>query len=221
MLFIHSQRYQWHNDDPYYDGVPMLRRIQIPHLQQEGYVNLRCAWVLGCPIEIRPHTAAHRQDVHAGEYFKTGFMELFPDAEVPREVGVSCCAQFGVTKWKVLERPRIDYIWFRRWLADSSLQDELSGRIMEYSWHSMFPSSLLVMGLTLAVIFGKEPVHCPTAGECYCKVFGLCGLSCPDTGACKDRYILPPYSNLPNGWPYIGWNGEKQEPDPKKGLPEP
>jgi hypothetical protein len=140
MLFIHSQRYQWHNDDPYYDGVPILRRFQVPYLQQQGYVNLRCAWTLGCPAEIHPHTDTHRDDVHAGEYFKNGFMELFPGVDVPNEVGVSCCAQFGVTSWKVRERPKSDYVRFRKWLSKTPLKDDLSGRIMEYSWHSMFPT---------------------------------------------------------------------------------
>lgn len=140
MLFIHSQRYQWHNDDPYYDGVPPLQNFQVPYLQQQGYVNLRCVWTLGCPTEIHPLTDTHRDAVHAGEYFKTGFMELFPGVPIPEEVGVSCCAQFGVSRSKVLERPRSDYERFRTWLVNTPLPDELSGRIMEYSWHSMFPT---------------------------------------------------------------------------------
>lgn len=60
--------------------------------------------------------------------------------------------------------------------------------------------------MLLPVIFGKEPVHCPTARECYCKVFGVCDLDCKSEGDCQ-RYDLPPYSTLPNGWPYIGWGG--------------
>jgi hypothetical protein len=203
MLFIHSQRYQWHNDDPYYDGVPIIRRFQVPYLQKQGYVNLRCAWTLGCPAEIHPHTDTHRDDVHAGEYFKTGFMELFPGVDVPDEVGVSCCAQFGVTSWKVRERPKSDYVRFRKWLSETPLKDDLSGRIMEYSWH---------------MIFGQGPVYCPTAQECYCKVFGLCDLTCPNERECAGRYVLPPYSTLPQGWPYIGWKGQQQ--DPSTGLPE-
>ncbi|OJJ44001.1 hypothetical protein ASPZODRAFT_72227 [Penicilliopsis zonata CBS 506.65] len=203
ILFIHPQRYQWHNDDPYYDGVPMLSNFQVPYLEEQGYVNLRCAWTLGCPSEIHPFSDTHREDVHAGEYFKNGFMELFPGVEVPDSVGVSCCAQFGVTRTKIRERPRSDYQRFRKWLLETPLPDDLSGRIMEYSWH---------------MIFGKGPVHCPTAQECYCKVFGLCDLSCPGQGACAGRYILPPYSSLPQGWPYIGWKGQQQ--DPSFGLPE-
>ncbi|GAB1218491.1 hypothetical protein ATERTT37_007747 [Aspergillus terreus] len=203
ILFIHSQRYQWHNDDPYYDGVPMLQHFQIPYLQKQGYVNLRCAWVLGCPAEIHPLSDLHRQDVHAGEYFKDGFKELFPGEEVPAAVGASCCAQFGVTRWQIRKRPKKDYERFRTWLAETPLPDDVSGRIMEYSWH---------------MIFGKDPVYCPSAEECYCKVFGLCDLSCPSEGECVGRYVLPPYSSLPKGWPFIGWKGQPQ--DPTTGLPE-
>ncbi|KAL4914459.1 hypothetical protein BDW62DRAFT_143934 [Aspergillus aurantiobrunneus] len=205
ILFIHSQRYQWHNDDPYYDGVPMLRNFQLPYLEKQGYVNLRCVWVLGCPEEIHPFTDPHREQVHAGEYFKNGFMELFPGVEVPHAVGVSCCAQFGVTSWKIRERPKSDYVRFRKWLSETALPDDLSGRIMEYSWH---------------MIFGKDPVYCPSAEECYCKTFGLCDLTCPNVDACNDRYQLPRYSTLPKGWPYIGWLGQKQDPS-KGGLPDP
>ncbi|XHF99427.1 hypothetical protein AWENTII_002929 [Aspergillus wentii] len=181
MLFIHSQRFQWHNDDPYYDGVPMLSRFQVPYLQRQGYVNLRCTWALGCPVEIHPHSDTHRENVHAGEYFKTGFMELFPGADVPEEVGVSCCAQFGVTRDKVLERSKKDYEHFREWLSETSLPDDLSGRIMEYSWH---------------MIFGKEPVHCPKAERwimrkplfastifVITKGMAICWLEGPGTGS--------------------------------------
>ncbi|KAL2865064.1 DUF3431 domain-containing protein [Aspergillus lucknowensis] len=204
VLFIHSQRYQWHNDDPYYDGVPMIRNFQLPYLEKQGYVNLRCAWVLGCPDEIHPLTDTHREAVHAGEYFKHGFMQLFPGVEVPETVAVSCCAQFAVTSWKIRERPKSDYARYRKWLLETDLTDDVSGRIMEYSWH---------------MIFGKEPIHCPSAEECYCKVFGLCDLTCPRVDACDNRYVLPRYSTLPKGWPYIGWLGQKQDPS-AGGLPE-
>lgn len=211
MLFIHSQRYQWHNDDPYYDGVPMINRFQIPYLEEVGYVNLRCAWVLGCPEEIHPLTDSDVDAVHAGAYYMNGFQALFPGAEVPDAVGVSCCAQFGVAKWKILERPKSDYQRYRKWLLETDLDDAMSGRIMEYSWHSTSLSFLEKIKLTSLVIFGMEPIHCPDAAECYCKVWGLCDLECSPWD-CQDRYILPPFSNLPEGWPYIGWDGEPQDP---------
>lgn len=56
-------------------------------------------------------------------------------------------------------------------------------------------------------MFGKEAVFCPSANECYCKLFGLCSLRC-DEDKCDGRYDYPPYATLPNGWPKVGWNGE-------------
>ncbi|KAJ4376281.1 hypothetical protein N0V83_001564 [Neocucurbitaria cava] len=198
VLFIHPNRYQWHNDDPDYDGLPMLRHFQLPYLEKEGYVNIRCAWSLGCPSEIKPlqEEGEHRQAVHAGGDYKKAFQHLFPELDVPKTVGVSCCAQFAATREKIRERKKSDYIRYRDWIIATKLDDNISGRVLEYSWH---------------MIFGKKPVHCPHAEDCYCKVFGLCKLDCKDEGSCNGRYTLPPYSSLPKGWPYIGWQGEERQ----------
>lgn len=197
ILFIHPTRYQWHNDDPDYDGVPMLRHFQLPYLESQGYVNIRCAWTLGCPREIKPYEeeGEHRAAVHAGGVYKTAFEQLFPDVKVPRYVGVSCCAQFAATKEKIRERSVDEYMRWRRWILETELEDSISGRVFEYSWH---------------MIFGKPAVHCPRAQDCYCKTFGLCDLKC-DERSCEGRYTLPPFSNLPKGWPYVGWDDEKRE----------
>jgi hypothetical protein len=175
----------------------MLRHFQIPYLEQEGYVNIRCVWSLGCPSEIKPlrEQGEHREAVHAGGDYKQAFEILFPDEEVPPNVGVSCCAQFAATKEKIRERKKSDYVRYREWIMDTPLGDSISGRILEYSWH---------------MIFGKPPVHCPSVKDCYCKTFGLCNLTC-DEDRCEGRYTLPPYSSLPNGWPYIGWKKEPRE----------
>lgn len=138
VLFIHPNRYQWHNDDPDYDGLPMLRHFQLPYLEEQGYVNIRCAWSLGCPAEIKPlaEEGEHREAVHAGGDYKKAFQTLFPDKEVPKEVGVSCCAQFAATKEKIRERKREEYVRYREWLMGTDLADSISGRVLEYSWHS-------------------------------------------------------------------------------------
>lgn len=198
----------------------MINRFQTPYLEEVGYVNLRCAWVLGCPEEIHPLTDNDVGAVHAGAYYMNGFQALFPGAEVPDAIGVSCCAQFGVAKWKILERPKSDYQRYKKWLLDTELDDAMSGRIMEYSWHSTLSAFLFIetLRLTLLVIFGMEPIHCPDAAECYCKVWGLCNLECTPWD-CQDRYILPPFSNLPEGWPYIGWDGQPQDPN-ERDVPE-
>ncbi|KAH8724088.1 hypothetical protein GQ44DRAFT_740542 [Phaeosphaeriaceae sp. PMI808] len=198
VLFIHPNRYQWHNDDPDYDGLPMLRHFQIPHLETQGYVNIRCAWSLGCPNEIKPleEEGEHREAVHAGGDYKQAFQHLFPGQDVPRAVGVSCCAQFAATRETIRKRTKSEYIRYRSWIMETDLGDGISGRIFEYSWH---------------MIFGKPAVHCPSAKDCYCNVFGLCNLTCNDKGSCEGRYTLPPSASLPTGWPFIGWKGEQRE----------
>ena len=119
------------------DGIPVLQNLQLPYIAAEGYVNLRCAWSLGCPAEIKPFTYGPNGPI-AERYFEDGFKELFPNTAVPEAIGVGCCAQFAVSREKLLERPREDYERYRRWLLKTSLEDEISGRIMEYSWHSTF-----------------------------------------------------------------------------------
>ena len=157
MIFQHANRYQWHNDDPLYDGQRMLSRLQLPFVKAQGYVNLRCVWTLGCPAEIRPFKefiapssddAEVSEEARAGAFYKPAFEELFPGVPVPDVIGASCCAQFAVTADKIRERPKSDYENYRRWLLETRLPDDISGRILEYSWHSM-ESSLKFSGLIL------------------------------------------------------------------------
>lgn len=197
IVFLHAERFQWHNDNPDYDGVQLLQNFQFAYLEEEGYVNLRCVWVLGCPAELHPledaATGEQHKDQATGEIFRQAFGELLKDEPVPTEIGVSCCAQFAVTKNTIQHRSRDDYVRFREWLLATPFQDELSGRFFEYSWH---------------IIFGKAPVYCPSAKDCYCKVYGMCDLPNCSIDGCKGHYTLPAYSTLPEGWPRKGWNGE-------------
>jgi hypothetical protein len=177
--------------------------------------------VLGCPSEINPfddeRAAASKiagESVTTKDVFKKAFEEFMPDMEVPKKVGVPCCSQFAVTRDTIRRRPREDYVRFRTWLVNTNLDDDLSGRVLEYTWHSEFKHRcpyLRVSRLTfLPVIFGKQAVHCPSAGDCYCKLYGLCDLTCTQ-GNCDGRYVLPPYSSLPSEWPRKGWKGEDRQ----------
>lgn len=202
MVFIHGNRYQWHNDDPLYDGSFMLRNLQVPFLLESGYTNIRCVWTLGCPAELQdltdnpPSTTALADEQAASNtqlHFPAAFHILFPNATLPSTVGVACCAQFAVTRQKIRERPIHDYIHYRDWLLETELPDHVSGRVLEYSWH---------------IMFGQEAVHCPNAQECYCKVFGYCDLVCDGNGerTCGGRWPFPPSATLPQGWPEISWD---------------
>lgn len=81
------------------------------------------------------------------------------DVPLPDTIAVACCAQFAVSRERVLERPLADYERYLRWVVETELEDEVSGRVMEYLWH---------------VIFGRRAVFCPEISGCYCKVYGRC-----------------------------------------------
>lgn len=97
---------------------------------------------VGCPAELeparylreRPDDALHPT---AMEY-PDRFLELFPGAEVPEVVGAPCCSQFAVSREKVHELEQEEYVRLRQWLIEADLESGISGRILEYSWHSMF-----------------------------------------------------------------------------------
>ncbi|KAH8679831.1 hypothetical protein BGZ60DRAFT_400758 [Tricladium varicosporioides] len=196
MVFMHANRYQWHNDDPLYDGVPMLKNLQLPYLLSQGYANLRCVWTLGCPSEMNLEETNVDKSKTTWLAYPRAFKELFPNETLPKVVGVACCAQFSLTRSKIRERPIEDYKRYRQWLLDTPLEDHISGRVLEYSWH---------------FIFGKEYVHCPNAKDCYCNIFGFCNLECGEKGKCGERWPFPPSSSLPDGWPGVGWKGEVRD----------
>ena len=60
------------------------------------------------------------------------------DSYVPEQVGSACCAQFAVSKERVLQRPKKDYEKFRQWVTETEKSDAKSGRIMEFLWHVIF-----------------------------------------------------------------------------------
>lgn len=144
MLFSHADRYQWHNEDPMYDGVPVIQNLQLSYLDTFGYANLRCTWQLGCPLEIEPfalpanETGDERRAMTEAVY-ATAFTQLLPNVVVPEQIGVPAGGQFAVTRSKVLERPLQHYEHFRQWLYDTDLDDHTSGRVFEYTWHSESP----------------------------------------------------------------------------------
>lgn len=189
-IFIHSLRYQWHNEDPMYDGVPVLKRLKLDHVQRRGYVALRCSWTMGCPAELHPlHPSASKDDRSQNEAaYATAFRHLFPGDPVPEVVGAHCSSQFAVSRDRIHARPRVFYEKVRNWIEETELEDQISGRVVEYMWH---------------IIFGMDAVDCMDAGECFCKTFGLCNLTC-SRSECEKRYQLPRYATIPEGWPEVG-----------------
>jgi Protein of unknown function (DUF3431) len=121
------------------DGVPMMQNLQIPYVQSQGYVNLRCVWTLGCPAELhfeanktQPHWLFRQHEIQ----FPSVWSKLFPDTELPQIIGQPCCAQFAVTREVVKSRALADYKRYRDWLIETDMYDINSGRVFEYIWHS-------------------------------------------------------------------------------------
>ena len=150
LVFIHSHRAgfltAWHTDTPLHDNVDALRTLQLPYVQANGYVNLRCNWNPGCEERHRLNKHITPQiwyDLFAGtSSFKTSTANdsSLQDSPMsaPALVGAACCAQFAVSRDRVRQRPLSDYQWFRQWVVDTTLNDAKSGRVMEYMWHIIF-----------------------------------------------------------------------------------
>ncbi|KAJ5980992.1 hypothetical protein N7481_008290 [Penicillium waksmanii] len=228
-IYLHSGRYQWHNDNPLYDSVISVRDLQPTFVRKAGYVNLRCTWAIGCPAELEParyyRERPDDQDHITAVLFPDSFAQLFPDLEMPELIGVPCCSQFALSREKIHERPLEDYIWVRQWLLNSSLDASITGRIFEYSWHSKFKFTFLslasashhVIGLGICeicrrvsswklirangatVMFGKPTEFCLDPRQCFCNTYGYCDMSDEDL----QQQWQWRGQTLPEGWPNV------------------
>lgn len=41
---------------------------------------------------------------------------------------------------------------------------------------------------------------CPSAADCYCRLYGRCNLEHCTSGSCYGQYSLPPDLRLPDNW---------------------
>ncbi|EPS34971.1 hypothetical protein PDE_09936 [Penicillium oxalicum 114-2] len=186
-LFLHGDRYQWHNDNPLYDSVISIKDLQLDYVQEAGYVNLRCTWIVGCPAELEParylRDRPHDPDHPTAMEFPDHFMALFPGEQVPEIVGAACCSQFAVSRDRIRARDREHYLRARRFLIETSLDSQTSGRIMEYVWH---------------IMLGKPAQYCPDARQCYCRTYGYCNMTDDDL---RKQWVWRGLK-LPDGWPH-------------------
>ena len=163
MAFVHPhlEGYPaaWHTDNDEHNNVESIRSLKLEYLQEHGYVNMRCVHDPGCPAEIQVlRQEDHRTPEHA---MRDAWPYMFGgnQSDIPETIAQPCCSQFAVSKAQVLKRSRKDYVRYRQWLLDTTVDDAVSGRVFEYLWH---------------VIFGREAVHCPPVQECWCEQFGRC-----------------------------------------------
>lgn len=159
-IFMHSHRYAWHNDQLLdRDAVQMVNRLSPERVQREGYMNMRCDWLPGCPnwldISATELNRNKKEEVEIAGIWP----ELFPGEPIPHVLAQSCCSQFAVSRDRIRALPKARYVHLRNWLMRTPLRDSISGRIWEYVWH---------------FVFTGQTIYCPKEHVCYCDGYGIC-----------------------------------------------
>ena len=129
----------WHTDADGYSNVRSLSSLRIEFVQSNGYANLRCIAIPGCPDEIQPFRKEFdNEDRRAEQALADAWKQIFGNDDVPHVIGTPCCAQFAVSRDQVRRRSLEFYVGALKWLHDTALDDATSGRVFEYIWHIIF-----------------------------------------------------------------------------------
>ncbi|MCJ1287477.1 hypothetical protein MMC26_006829 [Xylographa opegraphella] len=160
LIFMHAHRHAWHNSDLLgFDAVEMIQRLNSERVMRHGYMNLRCAWEPGCPEWLHPHETGELLTKQEQALLAGSWSELFPLDPLPPVLGQACCAQFAVSRERVLSIPHQRFVFYRDWLLRTPLTDYFSGRIWEFVWQ---------------YVFTGNQTYCPAEYACYCDGFGVC-----------------------------------------------
>lgn len=160
MAFMHAHQFAWHNDELFQgDSAELLRRLSPERVVREGYMNLRCNWGPGCPEWMHPGALEEDASKQEETLLARAWGEIFPDDPIPPVLAQPCCAQFAVSRDRILAIPKARFVYYRDWMLRTELSDYISGRVWEYLWH---------------VVFTGENVICPKENICLCDGYGIC-----------------------------------------------
>ena len=160
VLFMHAHRWTHHNNELLgFDASQMVRSLNSAYVVREGYVNIRCHWRPGCPEWLHPNNQSENLGKQEETMLEKCWEELFPFDPLPPYLAQPCCAQFALSRDRILSIPRSRYVFYRDWILKTPLSDYISGRIWEYSWQ---------------FIFTYKSSHCVPEHICYCDGFGIC-----------------------------------------------
>lgn len=160
VAFMHSHQFAWHVDEIFGgDTAVMLQRLNPARVIREGYMNLRCIWAPGCPDWMHPGTVQEDESKQEEVMLAHVWREVFPQEPVPDVLAQPCCAQFAVSRERILTIPKSRFVFYRDWVMKTDLSDYISGRAWEYLWH---------------VIFTGQKTVCPKENVCYCDGYGVC-----------------------------------------------
>ena len=160
VIFMHAHRWTHHNNHLLgHDAVQMIRRLSSDYVTRKGYVNMRCEWYPGCPEWLHPKNAQESLAKQEEEVLSRSWKELFPTSPIPKALGQACCAQFALSRERILSISLSQFIFYRDWIMRTPLSDYVSGRIWEYTWQFLFTGQSIV---------------CPAEHICYCDGFRVC-----------------------------------------------
>lgn len=234
-VFVHGSRWAWHNDEMNYDNSALLQALNVSAaLEPLGYHNLRCDWSAGtCAPDYGPPQGSLETSLNAR--LQPWDARAVSDAALPHalvslfgednaaisqrtllgrgdKLRAQCCAQFVVSRQRVWQHSREEYIALRQWLLDSSsaqsrdaapADDRIAGRILSYVWHIIFlghgasNAQDTTSGVDLDTL---NELACPRAEDCYCRLYGRCNLEGCTDGGCHGQYVLPLDFSLPQDW---------------------
>ncbi|KKZ60333.1 hypothetical protein EMCG_04927 [[Emmonsia] crescens] len=146
IAFMHASRKHRHNQDISEFNDEILRGVNLEFVRKRGYVNLRCKTSPGCePSSVLPHNptdvdiANNDPRAHFADIYATIFA-LENVKDVPHVIGGICCAQFLLTRERILQRPLVDYVRMKSWVLTGSqpLKAGEVGWVFEKIWHVVF-----------------------------------------------------------------------------------
>ncbi|KAF2649396.1 hypothetical protein K491DRAFT_698131 [Lophiostoma macrostomum CBS 122681] len=141
----------------------MVKSLNHDRVARNGYMNLRCHHKPGCPDWVhldRPGGDFDFFNKPEEIYWRRHIWEeIHPGAPIPPSLSGICCAQFAVSRDRIRQIPIERFVHYRRWLLETTMDDQFSGRIFEYIWH---------------YIFTGHEVYCPAMNTCYCDGYGFC-----------------------------------------------
>ncbi|OQO12796.1 hypothetical protein B0A48_02260 [Cryoendolithus antarcticus] len=159
-IFMHGHQFAWHNNEILdTDAAQMIMHLSPERVMRLGYMDLRCHWEPGCPAWLHPGVRERLSWKQEEHLIADSWAQVFPKDPIPAILAQPCCAQFAVSRERILATPKQRYVYLRDWLLRTELSDYLSGRVFEYIWQYVFTSS---------------PSHCPSMSECYCDGYGFC-----------------------------------------------
>ncbi|MCJ1384001.1 hypothetical protein MMC17_007116 [Xylographa soralifera] len=159
-IYIHSDRVTWHNNDLLdSDLVKMITRLNSDRVIREGYFPLRCHLQPGCSDNLHLNRTDPNSHKPEETVIRNVWRELHPVDPIPTTLSAPCCGQFAVSRQSILAFPLSQYLAWREWILETDLDDVVSGRIWEYTWH---------------YIFSTKADFCPDPHHCYCDGYGVC-----------------------------------------------